>query len=58
MQGPDHTRFEPGDVIAARDRVEQELGRGGMGLVLRAIDLQLNRPVALKMLLTAKSRRG
>jgi hypothetical protein len=34
MQRPDHTRFERGDVIATRYRVEQELGRGGMGLVL------------------------
>ena len=51
MHGSDQPRFEQGDVIAARYRVEQELGRGGMGLVLRAIDLQLNRPVALKMLL-------
>ena len=46
----DKSRFGSGDLIAGRYRVENEVGRGRMGIVPRAIDVQLGRPVALKML--------
>ena len=38
------------ELIDGRYKVEQEVGRGGMGVVLRAYDTRLNRVVALKML--------
>lgn len=45
-----HGRFEPGARLGTRYRVVGLLGRGGMGEVYRADDLELNQAVALKFL--------
>ena len=45
-----HGRFEPGTKLGTRYRVVGLLGRGGMGEVYRADDLELNHSVALKFL--------
>lgn len=37
-------------VLAGKFEVEQQIGAGGMGVVYRARDLTLNRPVAMKVL--------
>jgi hypothetical protein len=38
-------------LIDGRYLLERRIGRGGMGVVYRARDIQLNRPVAIKMML-------
>jgi serine/threonine protein kinase len=40
----------PGMVLRERYRLDSEIGRGAMGIVFRATDLELLRPVAVKIL--------
>ena len=42
--------LRPGDKVAGRYRIESLLGEGGMGLVYRAVQLGLEREVALKVI--------
>ena len=43
-------RFTAGTIVAGRFRIVAAIGRGGMGEVYRADDLELRQPVALKFL--------
>jgi serine/threonine-protein kinase len=49
--------IQPGTVLAGKYTVEKVIGTGGMGTVLRAHQAGLDRPVALKLLLSVHRER-
>jgi len=47
---PAPAEAQPGELIDGRYRLEQKLGKGGMGAVFRALDVDSGKQVALKLL--------
>jgi len=54
LHRPGERRLEPTAIIAGY-RIEEVLGRGGMGVVYRATQLALGREVAIKLIATERS---
>jgi serine/threonine protein kinase/CHASE2 domain-containing sensor protein len=56
LQGPSgHRPIEPTAIIAGY-RIESPIGRGGMGVVYRASQLALERPVAIKLIAAERAQ--
>jgi serine/threonine-protein kinase len=53
MSSGENAPVSVGDVIAGKYRIERVLGTGGMGVVVAALHVQLDRRVAIKFLLPA-----
>ncbi|MEP6690321.1 MAG: protein kinase [Gemmatimonadaceae bacterium] len=58
MTSPDAEFIDLQGALAGQFSLERELGRGGMGIVYLAREVQLERPVAIKMLPPALSARA
>jgi tRNA A-37 threonylcarbamoyl transferase component Bud32 len=57
LQGLMPVQVRPGAMLGGRYRIDRELGAGGMGKVFEALDTQLKRPVAVKVLAVFGSKR-
>ena len=57
MERREHDRVRPGAILLGRYRIERELGRGGMAVVLAASHITIGAPVAIKVLHASLSAR-